>query len=114
MTGIYKIINTSNGKIYIGQSKDIEQRIEQHSRALEKGTHENKFMQKDYNIFSSAFVFEVVEECPLSLLNEAEKRWIAYYRSNNPLYGYNQNGGGGYKKRKRNGRPTCLLDDLTN
>ena len=114
MTGIYKITNTFNGKVYIGQSKDIEQRIEQHLSALKHNKHENKTMQKEYNLFSSAFIFEVLEECPLSLLNEAEKRWIAYYTSDNPYHGYNQNKGGGYKKRKNKGRPTCLLDDLTN
>lgn len=114
MIGIYKITNTINNKIYIGQSKDIEHRIEQHLNLLQKKKHENKLMQKDYNLFSAAFIFEVLEECPLSLLNEAEKRWIAHFHSDNPLYGYNQNKGGGYRHRKNKGRPTCLLDDLTN
>ena len=114
MIGIYKITNKVSGKIYIGQSKDIEVRIDQHLSALRRNKHENKDMQRDYNLFSSAFEFEVVEECPLSLLNEAEIRWIAHYKSDNKVYGYNQNKGGGYKHRKNKGRPTCLLDDITN
>lgn len=114
MVGIYKITNTYNGKVYIGQSQDIEKRIEQHLTALQKKKHENKLMQKDYNMFSSAFSFEVLEECSLSLLNEAEKRWIAYYDSSNSMKGYNQNKGGAYKHRKNKGRPTCLLDEITN
>ena len=113
MIGIYKITNTYNGKVYIGQSKDIEQRHIQHFTKLENGNHPNKQMQKEYNIYKKYFTFALTEECPLSLLNRAEKYWIEYYKSNQILYGYNQNAGGGYKNRKKNGRPTCLLDDLT-
>ena len=113
MIGIYKIVNTYNGKVYIGQTQDIEQRHMQHFTKLEHGNHPNKQMQKEYNLYKKYFTFSLVEECPLSLLNRAEKHWIEYYKSNNVLYGYNQNGGGGYKSRKKNGRPTCLLDDLT-
>lgn len=114
MIGIYKITNSYNGKIYVGQSQDIEKRIEQHLTALQKKKHENKNMQKDYNNYALSFSFEVIEECPLSLLNEAEKRWIAHFKSDDSRYGYNQNKGGGYKHRKNKGRPTCLLDEITN
>ena len=34
MTGIYKIENKLNGKIYIGQATDIELRFDQHKDAL--------------------------------------------------------------------------------
>lgn len=114
MIGIYKITNHHNNKVYIGQSQDIDTRFTQHKDALSRGKHENKQMQKDYIASPCAFSFTILEECYLSQLNEAEKRWIAYYKSDNKLYGYNQNKGGGYRHRKINGRPTCLLDELTN
>ena len=38
-SGIYKITNTANGKIYIGQSVDVQRRINDHQRTLAKGTH---------------------------------------------------------------------------
>lgn len=49
MIGIYKITNTANGKVYIGQTNDIERRRNQHFSALQSGHHENKDMQQDFN-----------------------------------------------------------------
>ena len=37
--GIYMIQNTINGKIYIGQSIDIELRFKSHKNKLERGNH---------------------------------------------------------------------------
>ena len=114
MIGIYKIINTINGKVYIGQTNDIERRRNQHFSALQSGQHENKDMQQDFNRWPDAFTFEVVEECFLSMLNTREKYWIDYFKSAEKRYGYNQTAGGGSRKRKYKGRPVSLLDELTN
>ena len=46
-SGIYKITNMLNGRIYVGQSKNMFKRREQHFAALRKGIHENKLMQDD-------------------------------------------------------------------
>ena len=113
MIGIYKIVNMNNGKVYVGQSKDIETRRLQHFTALDAGKHENKTMQADYNRSRERWVFSILEECPLSLLNVREKYWIDYYRSANPAYGYNLTKGGGPRNRKYKGRPVSLLDELT-
>ena len=48
LIGIYKITNTKNGKVYIGQTNDINRRKEQHFTALLLGKHENKAMQQDF------------------------------------------------------------------
>lgn len=32
MIGIYKITNKNNGKVYIGQSNNVERRIAEHKR----------------------------------------------------------------------------------
>ena len=47
-SGIYKITNLKNGKVYIGQSENIFIRRKQHMSALRYGSHNNKQMQKDY------------------------------------------------------------------
>ena len=39
MTGIYKITNKLNGKSYIGQSINVENRLRQHKKKI--GSHEN-------------------------------------------------------------------------
>ncbi len=61
-SGIYKIINTLNGRIYIGSSKEFKRRWKQHRLSLMKGKHQNKFLQADFNKCGShVFVFEVLE-----------------------------------------------------
>ena len=87
-SGIYKITNLKNGKVYIGQSKNIFERKLQHFTALHTHWHENTQMQKDWNKDSHGFRWDVVEYCPLNKLNEREKFWIDKYDSIDK--GYNQ------------------------
>lgn len=62
-SGIYRIRNTTTGKAYIGQSRDIPQRIYTHRRTLRKGTHHNPHLQAAWNLYGEpAFVFEILEE----------------------------------------------------
>jgi group I intron endonuclease len=61
-SGIYKIINKLNGKIYVGSAKLFKVRWSQHSSSLRNQRHSNKFLQSDYNkCGEEAFVFEVLE-----------------------------------------------------
>lgn len=75
-SGIYKITNNWNGKVYVGQSKNIFFRKKQHFQQLEKGIHENKPLQLDYNKYKKYFNWQVIEYCNLDKLNEREKYWI--------------------------------------
>ena len=47
VSGIYKITNLLNGKVYVGQSQNVFERKIQHFTALRNGNHENREMQKD-------------------------------------------------------------------
>lgn len=59
----YKITNTENGSFYIGITTDYEKRRKQHFYQLEKGTHQNYKMLKDYQQFGSTkFTFEIIDE----------------------------------------------------
>lgn len=81
-SGIYKITNLKNGKVYIGQSENIFMRRKQHFMALKKNHHPNKQMQKDYIAqCGRGFRWDVVEYCSLKELNEREKYWINQYNS---------------------------------
>tara|TARA_Y100000296_G_C5051910_1_gene195276 strand:- start:44 stop:655 length:612 start_codon:yes stop_codon:yes gene_type:complete len=77
----YLIMNTINGKVYIGQSTQYSRRWADHRIRLRKNKHENKHLQRDYDEHGKdAFVFEVIEELPpdtsSELLLEKEREQI--------------------------------------
>lgn len=88
MSGIYKIENNLNGKIYIGQTQNVFKRRAEHFIALRRGRHPNQEMQRDWNLNNRGFRFDVVEYCALTQLNEREKYWIDKFNSMAPR-GYN-------------------------
>ena len=62
-SGIYKITNLKNKKIYIGSSKDIELRWKDHKKHLNGGYHVNKKLQNAWNFYGEKeFEFTVLEE----------------------------------------------------
>ena len=89
LAGIYKITNTKNGKVYVGQSQNVYERRIEHFVALRRGHHPNQLMQKDWNNDNKGFRFDVIELVPLNKLNEREKYWIDKLNSLEPE-GYNQ------------------------
>lgn len=64
MIGIYAIKNNANGKIYIGQSTNVKDRLWHHKSALKNNRHENSYLQNSYNKYGAdCFEFVVIEEC---------------------------------------------------
>lgn len=95
MIGIYKIENIVNGKVYIGQSVNIEQRWKNHKYHLNNSTHYNDYLQRSWNKYKSDnFKFSILEECEECDLNDKEIYWIDYYHSCEYEYGYNSQIGG--------------------
>lgn len=97
MVGIYKITNKINGKVYIGQSVDIEARFRKHRSAPFNPTNNSYFGHfysaiRKYSLDN--FSFEILEECTKAQLDDREKYWIAYFDSYNPQKGYNETKGG--------------------
>lgn len=78
MVGIYKIINPK-GKIYIGQSVDIEKR---------KYYYQTLHCKKQIMLYNSikrygweTHKFEIIEECFIENLDERENYWGGYYNT---------------------------------
>lgn len=73
LAGIYKIENTKNGKIYIGETEDIPRRWVEHLTNLMLNKHHSYKLQNDFKEYSiSDFKFEVIETI---LLTDAN-RWL--------------------------------------
>jgi group I intron endonuclease len=96
VTGIYKITNVVNGKVYIGQSVNIEKRFINHKSSA----YNSKNKSYDYPLPRAIrkygfenFQFEILEECSIDELNDKERWYIAQYHAHGPR-GYNQDDGG--------------------
>lgn len=75
ISGIYKLINRSNGKYYVGSSKNIESRWRSHRYELKHNKHKNVKMQSDWNK-GDVFEFVIVEEIKLSDKDKLLQRYI--------------------------------------
>lgn len=90
MIGIYKITNNINGKIYIGQSNNIQRRFSEHqNRGATSRIPVDVAIQK-YG--KENFSFEIIEECTIEQLNQRETYWINHF--NSIENGYNCSVGG--------------------
>jgi hypothetical protein len=95
MSCIYTIKNIVNNKIYIGKASCFITRQKEHLRKLKAGKHVNKHLQFSYSKYGkNAFMFDILEECDNTILDEREKYWITFYDSTKDSKGYNLMYGG--------------------
>lgn len=91
--GIYIIRNLINGKVYIGKSVNIYNRITSHisTLTLKRAKGENPhFISAWHKYGRECFGYSIVEECSVDMLKERELYWMVYYESTNPNKGYNK------------------------
>lgn len=102
IAGVYLIRNRRNGKIYIGQSKDILKRFRQYEwgatsdrdysetkHPVTKAIREEGIENFDFTILASGSRFNKVEK-----RLELEAEYIQLYHSDDPKRGYNESVGG--------------------
>jgi len=86
-TGIYKITNIVNGKIYVGSAVNIHRRWLEHKSFLNRSKHHSKYLQNSFNKYGiDNLNFEIIEECSKELLIEREQYWINLLDSYNNGY----------------------------
>ena len=57
-SGIYQILNTVNGKFYIGSAVDFTLRWAQHKWEFKNNRHSNTHLQRAYNKYGEVLVKE--------------------------------------------------------
>lgn len=81
-SGIYKIVHKESGKVYIGQSIDMDRRIKAHSNWIKNPTRNiNRHLYnyaKKYGV--EGFELLVIEECDISVLDEREMYWFDEFK----------------------------------
>lgn len=80
--GIYKITHCESGMAYVGQSNNIAARFKQHiKRGLGADIPtQNKLYPAMKKFGPEAFMFEILEECDKSKLDEREDYWQNFYK----------------------------------
>lgn len=90
--GVYRITNKLNGKSYIGQSTNIENRINGHRQAINRAPDDPRGQSPLYDDMRKFgienFEVEILKLCNLDELNEWEEFFINAYDSVNN--GYNR------------------------
>lgn len=108
--GIYCITNTINQKKYVGLSKHIYRRWEDHKRIAFNPNNKKYHLPlycaiRKYGLEN--FSFEIIEVCSEELLKERECYWIKFYNTVNT--GYNLTEGGDFSCNKDEKHPKAKL-----
>jgi group I intron endonuclease len=91
-TGIYKITNQVNGKIWIGQAQGklgLLGRYKTHKAAFRKRRNSPRLQASWNKHGEDSFVFEVVLTCPRDWCNKLEDFFLNKFESWDPEKGYN-------------------------
>lgn len=76
-SGIYQIMNVTNGKSYIGSAKNLTTRKKQHFTSLRKGKGVNKKFQYAFDKYGEdSFMFTTLEYCDIDKLIEREQHYF--------------------------------------
>ena len=77
-SGIYYIKNIITEKGYIGSSKNIYRRKNEHFRELRKSKHANKHLQGSWNKYGEeSFIFSIVINCPEEYIFKLEQWFLS-------------------------------------
>lgn len=102
---IYAIQCIENGKVYIGRTQCLSQRIRTHWQEKSKEAQLMSTTDKKYGIVRSQFVqdfakygkegfcvYVLEEDVPPAECDVRERFWIDEYNSTDPMFGYNRQG----------------------
>lgn len=93
--GVYCLFNKSNGKRYVGKSKNLRKRLKTHHDEIVKGACSNRGMRYDSKDGKPHFVFTVLRYIECERTQEAvENESIYRFSAWDSRFGYNDTCGG--------------------
>lgn len=100
-SGVYKITNTVNSKVYYGSTVDFKKRFSKHKTLLKGGTHGNPHLQNAFDKYGlKVFKFEILHRQDETIMRQTEQAYLDQYWDN---------GVNCYNSRKK---VDCLTDDF--
>lgn len=82
LSGIYKISNILDDRVYIGSAKHFRKRVVNHSYLLKKNKHHSTKLQNFVNKHGMETLrVELLKLCSPEMLLVTEQKWIDYYKS---------------------------------
>lgn len=91
-TGIYILKFKNTDKVYVGQSKDIEQRWDSHRTSLRRGLSPYK-LQEAYNEFGMPSLEILIDDCTIEELDTLEEEAFSIFDSINNGFNTMSNSG---------------------
>ena len=80
LSGIYCMEDQKTKVKYIGSSINLQERISEHIRELNKNVHNNKYLQRIFNKNKNRLCFYVIEFVPDKMnLIPRENYWIKFF-----------------------------------
>jgi len=91
ISGIYLILNIKNGKVYVGKSHNIYNRITEHISRLKNNICENEYLQNSFNKYGKeSFDYSILEICnDEDIVSKKELFWMKKLNSLDRNFGYN-------------------------
>ena len=88
--GCFMIFNKTTRKVYICTSKHTRRLYSQIKYMLKNNRFKNMALTKDWEKYGEDdFAYQLLEECTPEDFYAVKKKWIEYYKADQPEKGYN-------------------------
>lgn len=86
---VYALKHEPTGKIYVGSTHDVINRVRTHISLLKRGYHTNVAMQEDFNRYGEGYVVFVLDGIQGWSDRNKEYLWMDALKARDPERGYN-------------------------